>query len=308
MSEFSTDKKPSGPGQLLQSTRTELGFSTREISDELRLSPSQIRALEEEDYESLPGSTYVRGYLRSYARLLNLVEEEVLEAYDKSSGGDPEVEAVNLASVKRIKSGDKATKGLVAITLLVVVGLAVVWWQGRKEYDPSRFELTSDSSQENKKVEPERETSSQAEVSANVVGNVKTITAQQTPAEKNKSVAVVAKVKKPIPDSPGPKPDNISNKPPEKKVVANSATVGELKLETIVLFFDKGSWADVRDVNNKRLLYRAVSQGQVVELKGRPPFKLFIGNADGVRMEYQGSPYDLSVHITGVFARFMLGE
>jgi len=349
MSESATQAKPSGPGQLLQSTRTELGLSTREISEELRLSPNQIRALEEEDYDSLPGSTYVRGYLKSYARLINLSEEEVLKAYDVSTAGDSDVEAVKLAVTNRVKGRDNATKGLVAVTLLVVVGLAVVWWQGRKEYDITRFELTSDSANESEPAQPEEnDPANQTVASSGADRDVKSATvAKKTPATETKSEPVVPS-QKPAPVVPKQEPTvskaKISeptpvtgNKPPvqekvvveappvvkapdpakvvqtkkpaeEQNLVVSSSADSKPTVETIVLFFDKGSWADVRDVNNKRLLYRAVSQGQVVELKGMPPFKLFIGNADGVRMEYRGKPYDLSEHITGVFARFVLGE
>ena len=42
--------------------------------------------------------------------------------------------------------------------------------------------------------------------------------------------------------------------------VTKSVAMAEQEMKTIVLFFDKGSWVDVRDVSNKRLIYRAVSR------------------------------------------------
>ena len=65
-------------GRLLRRTREGLGLSEDDVAEELRLSPFQIRALEEDDWKHLPGSTYARGYLRSYARLLNLDPDKLL--------------------------------------------------------------------------------------------------------------------------------------------------------------------------------------------------------------------------------------
>ena len=78
-----------GPGVRLAQARDELGLPVKEVARMLNLSPSHITALENDDYESLFGPTYVRGYLRSYAQLLGLPPEEIdwLIAYLETQTG-----------------------------------------------------------------------------------------------------------------------------------------------------------------------------------------------------------------------------
>ncbi|MBS1270267.1 MAG: Cytoskeleton protein RodZ [Gammaproteobacteria bacterium] len=66
-------------GRLLRCARERQRLSVDDVALELRLSNFQIRALEDDDWDRLPGITYVRGYLRSYARLLDVDIENLLE-------------------------------------------------------------------------------------------------------------------------------------------------------------------------------------------------------------------------------------
>jgi cytoskeleton protein RodZ len=66
------------------------------------------------------------------------------------------------------------------------------------------------------------------------------------------------------------------------------------------------SWADVRDANN-RLLYETLPAGRTVALEGTPPINVFLGNAEGVRIEYNGRAYDAAPYRRGPTARFTLG-
>jgi len=66
-------------GQQLASARKEKGLSQEEVAAELRLSVTYVKAIEADDYERLPEATFVRGYVRNYARLLELPENEARE-------------------------------------------------------------------------------------------------------------------------------------------------------------------------------------------------------------------------------------
>lgn len=68
-------------GGVLQTERTKLGLSINEVAKQLRLSPKQIEALEQDDFSSLPESTIVKGFLRNYAKLLKIPSEPLTQAY-----------------------------------------------------------------------------------------------------------------------------------------------------------------------------------------------------------------------------------
>src|SRR5207249_6781224 len=67
-----------GAGAQLRATREAFGLSLEEVAQQLKLAPRQVIALEDEDFAQLPGRTFVRGFARNYARLLNLDGDQLL--------------------------------------------------------------------------------------------------------------------------------------------------------------------------------------------------------------------------------------
>ena len=68
------------PGKRLRAARESMQMSKEDVARHLHQEVGIITALEEDDYSRLPGHTYVLGYLRSYARLLKLPVNEIVEA------------------------------------------------------------------------------------------------------------------------------------------------------------------------------------------------------------------------------------
>ena len=77
-------------GQELAFAREEKGMSQEQIADILNLTLANVIALENDDYESLPGWTYVSGYLRAYARLLGLDSDSLRDKAEALIQGDME--------------------------------------------------------------------------------------------------------------------------------------------------------------------------------------------------------------------------
>ena len=67
-------------GALLRVARESAGMSIDTVASNLKLAPRQVQALEDGDYGHLPGRTFVRGFVRNYARLVQLDAEKVLGA------------------------------------------------------------------------------------------------------------------------------------------------------------------------------------------------------------------------------------
>ncbi|MCC5859726.1 MAG: helix-turn-helix domain-containing protein [Ectothiorhodospiraceae bacterium] len=70
--------EPAGPGTLLRSTRVERGMAVADVAAALHIPVTVIEKLEADDYQGLPPATFTRGYLRAYARLLELDPDTVL--------------------------------------------------------------------------------------------------------------------------------------------------------------------------------------------------------------------------------------
>lgn len=77
---------------------------------------------------------------------------------------------------------------------------------------------------------------------------------------------------------------------------------------SVSLYFQQDSWAEIRDANGSKLVYRLGQAGSTADVRGYPPFRVFLGNSPGVEVQLNGSPYDTSQHHRpNNTARFQIG-
>ncbi|NDP42779.1 MAG: helix-turn-helix domain-containing protein, partial [Aromatoleum sp.] len=86
---------PATAGAMLRQAREDAGLTIDAIAQQLKLAPRQVRALEEGDFAVLPGRTFVRGFIRNYARLLRIDVDAVVAALQSSTAA-PTLEAPTL--------------------------------------------------------------------------------------------------------------------------------------------------------------------------------------------------------------------
>jgi len=76
----STGVNPLGPGARLATAREAHGFSLGDVARQLKLSVRQVGALERDDYDAFPSRVFVRGFLRNYAKLLQVdLEHQIVQ-------------------------------------------------------------------------------------------------------------------------------------------------------------------------------------------------------------------------------------
>ncbi|MFL6228256.1 MAG: helix-turn-helix domain-containing protein, partial [Pyrinomonadaceae bacterium] len=87
MNEAAVARPPSSedmaPGKLLARLRTERKLSVADVAQRLKYAVRQIEALEAEEFSRLPGTTFVRGMIRGYAKLLEIDPEPLLRSLEK---------------------------------------------------------------------------------------------------------------------------------------------------------------------------------------------------------------------------------
>jgi cytoskeleton protein RodZ len=331
-----------GPGRLLQQAREEKNLRPEDVAYELRLTVTQVRALEEDDYSRMPETTYVRGYLRNYAKLVGVPENDILVTFARlTRSSENKTQAVLPTSESDAK---KTPKGLALLFLGLVLAIVIfisVW-----------VFIPDDNGQldENKAEAPKSEVIEEKLLVTDIPLGASTLNLN-IPAETSsivKEAGVVKETVKPVSEAT---PDTAENKS-DKKINAgtsteqapntsgevDAATTGadqvqlesvELESEakpvvvtavdstntapadkggTLFINYSKDSWTDVRDANGKKLLYRTGKKGEKIALAGKPPFSLFFGFAQGVKVTFNGAEIDVEAHTRGVFARFTLGE
>ena len=70
-------------GEKLRKLRTDFRMSLQDVSKATRIQVKYLESLENGAYEQLPADVYVRGFLRSYARYLNVDERAMIKLYDR---------------------------------------------------------------------------------------------------------------------------------------------------------------------------------------------------------------------------------
>lgn len=114
------------PGQRLRQAREALNLSLQDVAQQLHLNVDLIQALEDHNEEVLPAKTYLVGYLRSYARLLNLPAGSIIEAAQLELRPTTTLlpENIDFRPGRRIEPVFR----LVLIGMLVILCLAAGWW------------------------------------------------------------------------------------------------------------------------------------------------------------------------------------
>jgi cytoskeleton protein RodZ len=74
-----TEALATGVGQELAAAREARGLALADVAQQLKFAPRQLEALEQENFGALPGATFARGMVRSYARLLKLDPEPLVQ-------------------------------------------------------------------------------------------------------------------------------------------------------------------------------------------------------------------------------------
>jgi hypothetical protein len=128
-------------GNSLREARLRQGLEFPRIETETKIRGKYLRALEEEQFEVLPGDTYVKGFLRTYADYLGLEGQLYVDEYNSRFTTAEEVTAAPATPRRRrarpVESNlvVVALAGIVAVTVLVVVGLAGIG-SGSPEQSP----------------------------------------------------------------------------------------------------------------------------------------------------------------------------
>jgi cytoskeleton protein RodZ len=283
-----------GPGSQLRQARLDLKLAPEDVATMLHLSSRQIVALENDDYANLPGPTYVRGYLRGYAQLLGVSSEPLVESYNRSIAARKPVDLGKLGPKPEIRSDHRLIKFATLGVVAIVIGLSAVWWQEKPE-----------------PAAPPPAPVVAGEESGPIVMPPSDSAGEETPAPPATDTQTTS-APKPAP-APAPVPAPSAPAVESAPIVAVPAPAparpaitgprGRLVLQTTL-----DCWADVRDANGERLLYETIPAGRTVSVDGVLPLAVFLGNAEGVRVEFNGQPYDVNRHRRGEIARFTLTE
>lgn len=123
-----------GVGSKLREARTRRKLTLQEVEAATKIRCRYLRAIENEDWDQLPGDTYARAFIRTYGSLLGLDGERLAEDQRRQRGAArpgerlPRVDPRPRRVTRRRQSGPRVPSGLAAalVTALIVVALLIV--------------------------------------------------------------------------------------------------------------------------------------------------------------------------------------
>ena len=125
-------------GERLKRERELREVSLNEVTVATRIGTRFLEALENEDWNKLPGGAFNRGFVRAVARYLGLDEENLLAEYDMARGGDPSAEAPAVPE-NRIPAAPKwIIPAVLCGALIIIAALVAAGIYGWRHYSAHR--------------------------------------------------------------------------------------------------------------------------------------------------------------------------
>jgi cytoskeleton protein RodZ len=116
-------------GTRFKAAREAMHLTEKDAAARLHLKPHLISIIETERFENGPPPIFMRGYIRSYARLLNMPEKEVAQALAQLNLENPATSTPTPMARKRISNHNNSSTGWsTSLVVLVLVGLVGMWW------------------------------------------------------------------------------------------------------------------------------------------------------------------------------------
>lgn len=124
-----TSLTPNTLGEQLQRARMARKLDIAVVAEQLHLKPSVIRALEADDYKSLPGITFTKGYIRNYARHLGLPGDAMVRLFEQQTGALSAMdEAHPLPERPLRKPGQPGLRSAFVALALLLLGVVIAWF------------------------------------------------------------------------------------------------------------------------------------------------------------------------------------
>jgi len=304
-------------GVTLAAAREEQQRSLESVAADLHLQPEVVRAIENGDEAKLPASTFLRGYVRSYARLLGLDDTSLTAQL-------PQLSVYRPAPLKRVgmrRSGVSLPRGkrlvwipaLAALAVIIIYGVPAVerlWSQrssepvsGQLQLPLAGSEASEESSESAESVllpvpdelpvgeDPVRAAEPTETVQAGVGGElvVQPDADEERQSEPNQTLNVGAEADK----------EKLSESRETAPQAAGPAV--------IQLRFLEDSWVEM-EANGRKLVVGTQPAGSERTVRAEPPIQILLGNAPGVEITYRGEVVDISSFQRGKVARLTLDD
>ena len=302
-------------GATLAAAREEQQRSLESVAADLHLQPGVVRAIEYGDEAKLPASTFLRGYVKSYARLLGLDDTPLIAQLPKLNQYRP----VPLKRVGMRRSGVSLPRAkwlvwslvLAVLAVIVIYGVPAVerlWSQRSSNPVSDQLQLPLTGSEESKSLAQPAES------------DLLPVPDELPVRDERIEETQVTEIAKPaVGGAPVERPDSAEAKAVEQQMLdvevqtdkqqssKSRATAKVAGPAVVKMRFLEDSWVEM-EANGRKLVVGTQPAGSERTVRAEPPIQILLGNAPGVEISYRGEAVNLASYQRGKVARLTLDD
>jgi cytoskeleton protein RodZ len=304
--ELSEDIEVMGPGQILSDARKKMRLTQEDVATKLNFRTTLVDEIENEVFDTNLPETFNRGYLRNYAKLVNVSQEDVMASYEQ----------LNVAKTQAsdLQSFSKGTEKLAEsnrimwisyLILAILIGSTVVWWQNNTEQIlKEKIDIKSEkiADKHNQQSDALDETQTNLALTSKTENNKIESIIEESPA----SSAVLTQESANT-STPSAEIENVQRNEDATATIENiSVNEPEATLTNITFMFSGDCWVNISDATGERIAWGVKKLGYVMKISGQAPFNVTLGKPELVAINFSGEIIDMSQFNVGNIAKFTL--
>ncbi|GAA0302463.1 cytoskeleton protein RodZ [Psychrosphaera haliotis] len=128
-----TEVQKESVGQILSSARVAQGISLEDLSEQIRVPMKVLVGIEADDIPNTLPETFIRGYIRSYAKKVGVEESRVLIEIETTAASSPDAMAMQSFSKRSKRKKVERRLTIISWLIFIILGSAlVIWWYQTK--------------------------------------------------------------------------------------------------------------------------------------------------------------------------------
>ncbi len=274
-------------GFILTEARKSKNYSVDDICEHLKIPKNVISAIEANNIEALPAPTFTQGYIRAYAKFLEIAEDNLLAMYNEAVPHE-------LASALKPRSslpGEASSQSPLVkmVTMLLIAGGVAAVLYGSIQYYQEKADVM-----EGQLESKERSFTGN---SLDSPGSNRLEIQQDMGITEEDEIALESSDELASQDSESQLESAQLTADSSEEVVSEQDQAIPQD-DVINILAEQGAWMEVRDATRARLLYNMVPSGGSKLLQGKGPFRISMGNARSTRVFINDVEIDFTKYIS----------
>ena len=247
-------------GVRLREERLSKGIKTTTVAEKLHITNHYVKAIEADSFEKLPGTIFIRGYLKNYAELLNLNPSEIVGLYEKTASQNTNGSNSKASSYK-LKPRNRIF--VISSVILFIILFVALWIYDNIYGEESTTDFSdTDALGENQRNQPKALLDSGKFLPK---GN-------EVPISQNDSVFAEL--------------GRRSASDSDRNKIINFNPSGP---DTLDILFSDESWIEITDVSVGKRFREIMVTGDFLRVKGEAPFTVLVADAPAARIRFNGA-------------------